>query len=284
MANGPALGSRVRLLALDADGTLVDPDGEIRPAVRDAIARARSRGLLVMICTGRRYRTTRPLLEQLDLDGPVVLHNGVLIKDARSGETTADLFLPPDLFAPAMEIMRGDAPPLVYVDQFFDGIDLYAEPRDRCHAFQAEYLESNPAVVKEVDSVSQPPSESVVMISSMADDVTLLKLKQRVETRLGAQVQTNFIMNKNYRGHILEVTRAGVNKWLALEQVATSLGIEKSQIAAIGDDTNDTEMIANAGIGIAMDNAVDEVKAVANWITESNDRDGVARAIERLLD
>ena len=116
------------------------------------------------------------LLEQLDLDGPVVLHNGVLIKDARSGETTADLFLPPDLFAPAMEIMRGDAPPLVYVDQFFEGIDLYAEPRDRCHEFQAEYLESNPEVVKEVDSVSQPPSESVVMISSMADEVTLLKL------------------------------------------------------------------------------------------------------------
>ena len=79
------------------------------------------------------------------------------------------------------------------------------------------------------------------------------------------------------------MTRAGVSKWTALAKICEGLGIAPSEIAAIGDDTNDIEMIVNAGMGIAMGNAVDDVKRVADYETESNARDGVARAIERLL-
>ncbi len=273
----------MRLLALDADGTLVDSQGGLRPAVRDAVAEARDRGLMVVVCTGRRYRTVRPLLEELELEGPVVLHNGVLVKDARSGKTLTDNFLPNDLYGPAIEIMRRVAPPMVYVDQYFEGIDVYCEPPDSCHEFQAEYLASNPDVIREADSLGIAPSLAVVMISLMADAESLLALQQHVGAQLGSAVQTNFIMNKNYRGHILEITRGGVSKWGALLALAEAEGIEPEQIAAIGDDTNDTEMIANAGIGIAMGNAVEEVKATATWVTESNDRDGVAKAIAELL-
>lgn len=274
---------RIRLLALDADGTLVGPDGVVRPAVKEAVAMAQDRGLLVVVCTGRRYRTARPILEELDLDGPVVVHNGVVVKDARTGKTTEQHFLPDEFFAPVMEIMGDLGPPLVYVDRYFDGIDLYAEPADRCHEFQAEYLDSNPNVVHEVESVAALPTGSVVMISSMADSESLLTLKGRIEGQFGDRVQTNYIMNTNYRGHILEVTRAGVSKWTALAKLCEGLGIAPSEIAAIGDDTNDIEMIVNAGMGIAMGNAVDDVKRVADYETESNARDGVARAIERLL-
>ena len=90
-------------------------------------------------------------------------------------------------------------------------------------------------------------------------------------------------MNKNYRGHILEVTHAGVSKWSALEALARDRGIEASQIAAIGDDTNDTAMVSAAGLGVAMGNAVDEVKAAADHVTDTNDRDGVAQVIDALL-
>lgn len=283
MARSTSLASDVRLLALDADGTLVDPEGELRPAVKQAVTSARNRGVMVVLCTGRRYRTARPLIDALELEGPVIVHNGVVVKDARTGETTEEQFLPSELFAPVMEVMSGVAPPLVYVDRYFDGVDLYAEPTDRCHDFQAEYLEDNPNVVHEVDSVARISSDEIVMISSMADSDSLLSLKGEVDSRLGARVQTNYLMNTNYRGHILEVTRAGVSKWTALERLCKGLGISPSEVAAIGDDRNDLDLIANAGIGIAMDNAVDEVKQAADWVTESNARDGVARAIERLF-
>jgi hypothetical protein len=271
------------MLALDADGTLVDPQGRLRPAVREAVAKARERGLIVVVCTGRRYRTALPLLEELELEGPVVLHNGVLVKDARTGDTLAGRFLPNELYAPAIEMMRGVAPPLVYVDQYFEGTDVYTEPRGRCHEFQAEYLASNLDAVREVVSLDEAPSPAIVMISLMADGKSLLSLKRDIEPQLGPTAQTHFIMNKNYRGHILEIARSGVGKWSALLALAQAEGVRPEQIAAIGDDTNDCEMVASAGIGIAMGNAVDEVKAAAHWVTESNDRDGVASAIERLL-
>jgi len=278
-----AEGFELRLLAIDADGTLVDSRGEIRPAVRSALERVREAGVEVIVCTGRRYRTVKPLLDELGLAGPVVLHNGVLVKDAVSGETLADAFLPASLYAPALELMHSVAPPMVYVDRYFDGIDVFHEPAERCHDFQAEYLAANPGVTQTVASLDAPPDRGVVMISSMADADSLLPLKDRIDARLEGQVQTNFIMNKNYRGHILEITRAGVSKWSALEALASARGIAHAQIAAIGDDRNDTAMIAGAGFGIAMGNAVDEVKSAADHTTESNDRDGVAVAIEGLL-
>ncbi len=273
----------LRLLALDADGTLADPQGHVRPAVREAVARVREAGVLVVVCTGRRYRTVKPLLDELDLDGPVVLHNGVLVKDANSGETLADAFLPASLYTPALELMRSVAPPLVYVDRYFEGIDVFHEPKGRCHAFQAEYLDANPGVAHPVETLASARGDGVVMISSMADADSLLPLRERIESSLSGQVQTNFIMNKNYQGHILEITRAQVSKWSALEAIARERGVAAEQIAAIGDDTNDTEMIARSGLGIAMGNAVDEVKEAADLVTESNERDGVAVAIERLL-
>ncbi len=276
-------GFELRLLAIDADGTLVDSRGEIRAAVRTAVRRVRDAEVEIVVCTGRRYRTVKPLLDELELSGPVVLHNGVLVKDARTGETLADSFLPASLYTPALELMHSVAPPLVYVDRYFDGIDVFHEPVERCHDFQAEYLDANPGVTHPVETLSHPPEGGVVMISSMADADTLLPLKDRIDDALEERVQTNFIMNKNYRGHILEITRGGVSKWSALEAIAAERGIEPSQIAAIGDDTNDTEMVARAGLGIAMGNAVPEVKEAADHITESNDLEGVALAIERLL-
>lgn len=276
-------GFELQLLALDADGTLVDPEGRIRPGVRSAVERVQAAGIPIVICTGRRYRTVKPLLDELGLEGPVVLHNGVLVKDARGGETVGDAFLPEALYAPALQWMREVTPPLVYVDRYFDGIDVYHEPFERCHAFQVEYLEANPGVVHAVDRLDDPPGVGVVMVSAMADADSLLPLRERIDADLAGRVQTNFIMNKNYRGHILEITRARVSKWTALEAIARERGVAPERIAAIGDDTNDTEMIARAGMGIAMGNAVDAVKEAADWVTESNDREGVAVAIDRLL-
>ena len=114
------------------------------------------------------------------------------------------------------------------------------------------------------------PTGSVVMISSMADSESLLTLKGRIAGQFGNRVQTNFIMNTNYRGHILEVTRAGVSKWTALAKICEGLGIAPSEIAAIGDDTNDIEMIVNAGMGIAMGNAVADVQRVADYETAAS--------------
>jgi Cof subfamily protein (haloacid dehalogenase superfamily) len=273
----------VRLLALDADGTLLDSRGEIRPAVRTAVGAARERGVMVVLCTGRRYRTALPLCRELDLKGPQVVQNGVLVKDARSGDTLASRYLAAGLYQEALALMRSVGPPLVYIDHVQSDVDIVCEPADRAHPFQAEYLNDNTSVTRAIHSLDHPPEEPVVMLSCMADEAALRRLRERVGAKLGDRVRTNFLMNKNYRGHILEIVSSDSGKWAALAEVAQQHGIPTESILAIGDDENDAEMIEKAGIGVAMGNAIQSVLEVADHTTQSSDEDGVAQAIERFI-
>jgi Cof subfamily protein (haloacid dehalogenase superfamily) len=273
----------LRLLALDVDGTLLDPEGVLRPTVREAVRAARERGLSVVLCTGRRYRTALPILEQLELEGPAVLHNGVVVKDARSGRTLHHNYLPDELYTPALAIMRSVAPPLVYVDRFHQGLDIVAEPADRAHAFQAEYLADNSEVTRVVASLDGHPPGAVVMLSCMADESTLRALHGEVKKTLSTRVRTNFVINKNYRGHILEIVSAASGKWPALHTLIRERGIAPKEVLAIGDDTNDAEMVRAAGLGVAMGNAGSTVKAAADYVASSNADDGVVEAIERFI-
>jgi Cof subfamily protein (haloacid dehalogenase superfamily) len=237
----------------------------------------------VVLCTGRRYRTALPLCRELDLDGPQVVQNGVLVKDARSGDTLASRYLAADLYQEALALMRSVGPPLVYIDPERRDIDIVSEPSERLHPFQAEYLSDNKTVTRAIPSLDEPPKDAVVMLSAMAEATVLQPLRDRVETTLGNRVRTNFLMNKNYRGHILEIVSSDSGKWAALEELAAERGIGAEEILAIGDDENDALMIERAGIGVAMGNAVQSVKDVANHTTQTSDEDGVAHAIERFI-
>jgi hydroxymethylpyrimidine pyrophosphatase-like HAD family hydrolase len=90
-------------------------------------------------------------------------------------------------------------------------------------------------------------------------------------------------MNKNYQGYILEILQAGVSKWQALQQLAAQQDIAPDEIIAVGDDHNDLDMIRYAGLGIAMGNAVPEVKAAADAVTGSNAEDGLVQALEHFI-
>jgi Cof subfamily protein (haloacid dehalogenase superfamily) len=272
-----------RLLALDVDGTLVDSEGVLRPSVREAVRAAREHGVEVVLCTGRRFRTARGVLDELGLEGTVVIHNGVVVKDIRSGETVEHCYLSLDLYSAVLEVMQEVGPPLVYVDHYHEDLDIYAEPPERAHEFQAEYLADAAPVTRFIDSLAEPPSPALVMLSAMADEGRLLPLREAIEGELGRQVRTNFLINQRYRGHILEVVSRASGKWAALRAVAEKKGIAPAEILAIGDDNNDVEMIAEAGLGVAMGNAVAAAKEAADWVTSSNEEDGVVRVIEEYL-
>lgn len=274
---------RPRLLALDLDGTLLGPEGRLSERNVEAVAAARAAGVTVVVCTGRRFRTTAWVLERLGLEGPAVVHNGVLTKSGASGQTLASHYLAPDVYAHALALMRRFAPPIVYVDRYHQGLDMLVEPVERCHAYQASYLADYTAEHLVVESLDDAPGHDVIMMSLMAGEPELAELRAHLDAHLGEAAHTNFLMNKNYSGCILEVTSSRASKWTALHALAAAEGIEDSEIMAIGDDRNDLAMLAAAGLGIAMDNAVDAVKSVAGATTRSNAEDGVAWAIERYL-
>ena len=279
---------RYRLLALDADGTLLDPSGALRPAVRRAVRSVQDRGIRVVLCTGRRYRTARPVLDALGLSGPAIVQNGAIVKHGRTGRTLRAAYLPQNAYAGALRILRASGPPAVYVDEPpGSSVDLVAEqPAERgCayHPFLLEYLHANHEHTRWVDSLAVAPSPAIVMLSAMGERARLSEIRQQLTAELGEEIRTNLIANQGYRGHILEVASQHSGKWPRLREIARSEGIADTEIAAIGDDTNDAEMIESAGLGVAMANAPESVRALADHITPSNDDDGAAQAIAQFL-
>jgi Cof subfamily protein (haloacid dehalogenase superfamily) len=273
----------LKLLALDVDGTLLNQQGELAPSTVAAVRRARAAGLEVVLCTGRRYRTALPVLRALAIDGEVVIQNGVVIKRSETGETLEHAYLPRHLYSEVHSLLLEVGSPLAYVDPPDGSVDIVTEPIENAHDFQQEYLRDNGSFVRWVDSMAIAPEPPVVMLSSMADEASLRPVRAAITRAFEGQVKTNFLMNSNYRGYILEVVAPSTGKWVALERIASAKGITSSEIAAIGDDSNDADMIARAGLGIAMGNAIGEVLEVADEVAPSNAEDGVAAAIDRFV-
>lgn len=274
---------RYRMLALDLDGTVLDPEGDLREGVREAVAAAAGRGLQVVLCTGRRFRTALPMARRLDLSGSIIVNNGVLVKDVGSGETLHHRYLRPELQAEVLALLRDTGPPMVYVDTYHERIDLLTERPSEAHEFQREYLDDNTEFCRIVDDLGAVRRRDVILMSMMADETTLGALRERGERVFGNRVRMHSLLNKNYRGQILEFLSPDSGKWSALQTIAAEANIDASEIAAIGDDANDVEMLSRVGLGIAMGNAVESVKAVANHVARSNAEDGAIEAIDRIL-
>jgi len=273
----------IRLVALDLDGTLLDPFGKLTPAVRAAVGRATQRELRIVVCTGRRFRTALPHARALGLTGAIVVHNGAIVKDLASAQTLQHAYLPGSEFDEVIAHVRSHGPPLVYVDTYLDGVDIITERPERAHPFQREYVDDQGEVVTVVENVAKTGRERVIMVSAMADATTLEDLRQRANERFGDRIQTHWLLNKNYQGQILEFLSPAAGKWPALERLAESWGIAPSEIAAVGDDTNDAQMLGRVGLGIAMGNAVPEVRAAAQAVVGRNAEGGVVEAIEQIL-
>jgi hydroxymethylpyrimidine pyrophosphatase-like HAD family hydrolase len=113
------------------------------------------------------------------------------------------------------------------------------------------------------------------------DELEALHLRAR--SRFGDRLLSHLLINKVYRGYILELLAPDSGKWAMLVRVAGRLGIAPEEIAAVGDDNNDVDMIRGAGLGIAMGNAVPDARAAANVVVRSNAEGGAIEAIERVL-
>ena len=273
---------RYRLLALDIDGTTLDPDGEITDGTRKAVGEALRSGLRVVLCTGRRYRSTLPIARSLGLAGPVVVHNGALVKDTTRGRTLEATFLAVEVQAEIRAALRAHGPPLVYVDGWPEE-DLLTEPYGSVHPYQADTLDHYGPHCRFVPDLETSPRTDVVMLSVVADALAITALRPHAARALGDRVCAHALQNPKSGAHSLEILASGTGKWPALRRLALAEGIAPHEIAAVGDDRNDVDLIESAGLGIAMGNAVPEVLAVADLVVSANDRDGVAEAFAAVL-
>lgn len=273
------------LLAIDLDGTLLDSEHALPPANRAALHRAHQAGLKIVLCTGRSFTETRPVLEQigLDLDAAVTVF-GALVNEVASGQTLYRTPIPLDPALAATAWFRRLGYPVLWLtDPNQAGTDGYLLSGPRRHAGVDRWREWSPCVVAEVGEL---PADSAapVRLSIIDDSDALDTVVQSLHAEFNGRLAWNVLHAPPYRLSLIEVFAPQVNKWYGIEKLCRRWKIDPRGTVAIGDDVNDLEMIRRAGLGVAVANARPPVQAAADRIIESNDSCGVARLIDELLD
>ena len=262
---------KYKMIAVDLDDTLLGGDLNISPINRQAISYAISMGVKVTISTGRMFKSTLPYVEQLNLDVPVITYQGALIKNAISNEVVLTRSLPLDI---SLEIIEESRKNGVYI-QVYIGDDYYF---DKHNGYSQMYYRLSGIEGKEVKRLEDFLVVEPLKVLIMDSPETISYLTGHYADMFRGKAEIT-ISKSNY----LEFTNIGASKGSALEYLAQSFGIKREEVIAIGDGYNDISMIKYAGLGVAMSNAPEDVKKYADFITCSNDDDGVAHVINKFI-
>jgi Cof subfamily protein (haloacid dehalogenase superfamily) len=269
-----------RLLAVDLDGTLLNSVKKISEENKKAIRRVIEKGVKVVICSGRVYKGARVFARDLNLDGLLISCNGAVIKDLRTDELLYSNLLRKEDCYKVIDCCRKEN---TYFHAYI-GNDMFTEypqcPSDTYWMGNNELPEKDRVKINIIDdfkrivSESQTPVTKIVVISKNPE--LLLKLRNKV-----CRISTIDVMSS--QDDNFEIVNKGVNKGTALKFLSEKLKIPRTEIVAIGDNENDYAMLKFAGLSIAMRNAQDSIKEIADYITMSNDENGVAEAINKVI-
>lgn len=264
-----------KLIAIDLDGTALNTQSKLSDRTTQTLKRAMQAGHAVSIVTGRPYRMSQQFYQQLGLHTPIVNFNGALVhipeqKWAGETETPISRDLVFDILG-QKENLRLDFVAAENKETFYiDSMDWF-DP----NFFAAPATPAN--LLTTTNMTTNPTSMMVRTSNEFASDVSRELMKQ----------YGDYVDVRTWGGpiSILEIVAKGIQKARGLDQVARYLEIGQKDIIAFGDEHNDEEMLAYAGWGVAMQNATDPIKKVANDVTEkTNAEDGLAAYLENYLD
>ena len=261
----------IRIIAMDLDGTLVKGEQGITPPVRRALDAARAAGIDITIATGRMFRSARRFADDLQVTLPIICYQGSLVRDPVTGVTYQHDVLPTDPAQAAVEFARQRG---LHVNAYIDD-DLYMEADTPEGRF---YAASSNVPITFVDDLAAAVTAGTTKLVFVMDEDRVLDAIVAMDDRFGPAVQAT-------RSHprFAEIVRRDVNKGRALARVAAVANVPIEQTMGIGDNLNDLDLVKAAGIGVAMGDGDPRVLSAADWITGSYEDDGVAQAIERLL-
>ena len=274
-------GQRYKLVVADIDGTLMGRQGHITDRVRRTIREAVAAGIIFTLATGRWFRSAQPIALELDMNVPIVLHNGALIKESVTGTVLDHCHFDRRSAMRAIErICAHGLQPIIYESAFFGEL-ISTGPVEMDSEFTSRYLATKTGFVRRVTfdryMLEQDPLQIAVADVATRADALIADLAngpwQTVTSMSLAVPEARFV----------EILNPVCSKGRALAHLATHFGVQMHEVLAIGDNFNDLEMIETAGLGIAMGNAPDAVKSRSDWIAPSVDEDGLAVAIEQFV-
>ncbi|WRR78222.1 pyridoxal phosphatase [Escherichia coli] len=269
-----------QVIALDLDGTLLTPEKTILPDSLLALQRAQGAGAKVVIVTGRHFVAIHPFYQALALDTPAICCNGALMYDYHEKKVIASNPLQPDQATQLIELLDScNVHGLMYADDAM----FYQEPTGhiiRTENWAKSLPESQRPVFRQVKSLREAVHEVNGIWKFALTDTDTAKLQnfnQTVEEELGLTCEWSWHDQ-------VDIAQTGNSKGKRLAQWVESQGLSMNQVIAFGDNHNDLSMLKNAGLGVAMGNAVDEVKECADLVIGTNMESGIAEIVNRYFD
>lgn len=272
----------IRLIALDVDGTLLDPSEQITDRVREAIQAVREAGCLLTLATGRRLASAQEIAADLELRLPLILHSGAVIQDSVGGAVIYQDAIEPETVAElVVAIGRRGLPPIVY-ESPANGGRVFTGPDGPSNRPTDEYARLRGPLLR-VPSPDLSRVRQVLSVAALGEpgQAELVELADEVARRSDA---TGILARWSVvECEAIEIFRAGCSKATAVEHLAAAHGIGMDEVMAVGDGLNDCELLGAVGWGVAMGNACAEACAAACVQVGTNALDGVAEAIDRFV-
>jgi Cof subfamily protein (haloacid dehalogenase superfamily) len=272
----------LRLIAIDIDGTLLNPEFHISETDLATLRRAHAQGVEVILVTGRRHTFALPIAQQLGFDLWLISSNGAVTRSL-AGETFHRDLLPESTCRDLVHVMQEFRGQTVLTFDSNGPGTIVIERLDRLEASIQRWLEKNIQYIQFVVPIENALTTDPVQAMFCGPVADM----QRVLQVLGACGLPITVLRTEYPGRdlsIVDVLNAGCSKGHALERWANYRGITREQVMAIGDNYNDIEMLAFAGHPFIMGNASEELRSRGWKLTRSNAESGVAAAIEHMLD
>lgn len=263
-----------KLIALDMDGTLLREDKSISKETHRAIQRAKAKGVKVVLTTGRPIDGVTKALEELGLiseDDYAIAYNGALIQNTKTKAIVAQTLMSLD----DIDYLYGLSDKL--------NVNIHALTENTCitpkwSKYSQVEADINDIPLKILDFNNLDKETTIVKIMFIDEPDHLSKVIEN----LPQEVYERYTVLRS-APYFLEFLDKKVNKGYGVEILANTLGIKKEEVICVGDAGNDIHMIQFAGLGVAMGNAFPEVKEIADYVTLSNEEDGVARVIDKFI-
>ncbi|MFD1123787.1 sugar-phosphatase [Lentilactobacillus raoultii] len=265
----------IKIIAIDIDGTLLNEKNRLAQPTIDAITAARQKGIKVILCTGRPLSGVKPYLDALSINGSneyAITFNGAMSQNL-SGKVITHQTLTRNDFLETEMLARK-----LGVHYQFETMDaIYVFNRDLSpYSIGESYLVRLPIKFRTPEEIQTD------LVISKAMFVDFPKLITQANNQIPQELRDKLYIVQS-EPFFIELMNQNASKGTALQALTTDLGFSSENVMAIGDQGNDLTMIKYAGFGVAMGNAIDDVKQAASFVTKPNSEDGVAYAIKKWL-
>ena len=272
------------LLAVDLDGTLLDSNNRVPERNRDALHRAHQAGMRVVLCTGRSFIETKPVLDEigLDLDAAVTAF-GSIVTDIATSRTIQRTAIAMNVACDLTAWFANRGYPVLWLlDRDEAGFDGFELPGPRRSSGYDRWLERTPCDIKRVTCLPHYSPEPV-RISIIDELQVLYGLSDDLRREFDGLLRHNHLRAPSYEVSVIEAFAPQVSKWYGIEALCRLWEIDPRRTVAVGDDVNDIDMLRQAGMSAAVANALPEAKRAADRQIASNDACGVADLFDEVL-